>query len=434
MNRRLLAITSVGVSLMVLTTIVIILVFVIGEFSDTQSSRPLILISLDGFRPDYLNAKNTPHLWKLKNAGCFGKMIPVFPSETFPNHLSIATGLYPETHGIISNSMYDPVMDDYFERSCCDTRWWDNEYSTPIWIANQIWGKGVSGTIYWPGSASPYKGQKAHYDIAFEKLPKWPEYSQFTQKHMDMVISWLKSPEKPANMIALYITEPDRTAHNYSPFSREVKESVNKVDLLIGIFLMKLRKANLLDNVNLIIVSDHGMAEVQESIPILDLVKTSDYNVPNTSATIIGVWPKDSADYEKIADKFHQVSFKHNFRVYKRDEFPDFYHYRSSHRIAPITLLANEGYELCSACWTKKSTKWGNHGYDNRLPSMRAVFIARGPDFREKFEQTTPFNNVDLYPMMLKLLHIAPQPSYGTNGSLAITDEFLRLGLRPDNQ
>lgn len=134
MDKRLLWISMIAILTMVTITMIIIFVFVYVGINDSNHDRPLIIVSLDGFRPDYLSKELTPNLFKLFKEGCSGVMRPVFTSETFPNHFSIATGLYAESHGVVSNSMFDPLVGNFFKRSNSSPFWWDNGYATPIWV------------------------------------------------------------------------------------------------------------------------------------------------------------------------------------------------------------------------------------------------------------------------------------------------------------
>src|SRR3954452_3636801 len=69
-------------------------------------SGTVVLVALDGFHPSYLDRAPARHLRKLASEGVRARWLtPVFPSLTFPNFYSIATGLYPEHHGIVSNTI-----------------------------------------------------------------------------------------------------------------------------------------------------------------------------------------------------------------------------------------------------------------------------------------------------------------------------------------
>ena len=135
------------------------------DSADNDFAPTVILISLDGFRWDYRNKADTPNLDILLENGVNSEsFIPVFPSKTFPNHLSIVTGSYPENHGILSNDMYDPEWDaDYYigENSAPvqEGRWYDAD---PIWVTAEKQGK-ITGTYFWPGSEAEINGKRPTY-------------------------------------------------------------------------------------------------------------------------------------------------------------------------------------------------------------------------------------------------------------------------------
>ena len=93
----------------------LVLCFLTLETVNIHAQQPIrdlkptvILISLDGFRYDYIDKFAPPTMNALAKDGVRAKwMIPSFPTKTFPNHYTIATGLYPEHHGIVENNVWD---------------------------------------------------------------------------------------------------------------------------------------------------------------------------------------------------------------------------------------------------------------------------------------------------------------------------------------
>ena len=101
------------------------------------SAPPLtVLISIDGFRADYLDRGVTPVLSALAAGGVRADMRPSFPSKTFPNHYALVTGLRPDRNGIVDNNMYDvAITPQKFTMSAAvasDPRWWNE--AEPIWV------------------------------------------------------------------------------------------------------------------------------------------------------------------------------------------------------------------------------------------------------------------------------------------------------------
>ena len=209
----------------------------------SKHKSTLILISFDGFRHDYIERNDMKNFKEFGKSGVWADALkPAFVTKTFPNHFTIVTGLYEESHGIISNYMYDPVYKEYFDQKGTDPKWWNN--TTPVWISNELQHPGrKSGTIFWPGSQvsyrnhSPYFSLK-HYDANFRG-----------RQRMDKMVELLLEPD-PVNFIACYIQEPDASSHRYGPDSPEVAKVLHKVDELFGYFIRKLKRANLYDKVS----------------------------------------------------------------------------------------------------------------------------------------------------------------------------------------
>ncbi|XP_074602035.1 bis(5'-adenosyl)-triphosphatase enpp4-like [Brevipalpus obovatus] len=421
----------IAISVAVLSVVLVATCLILFE---SESSEPngkyLIVVSLDGFRPDYINETITPNLWKLKREGSFGKMKPMFTSLTFPNHMSIATGLHEEIHGVVSNTMYDPKYHEFFQKTNDSYLWWDSGYSRPIWVANQILSKkGHSATIMWPGCMSTYSGYHSDYQIGFKSSSSEKEMIKTYENHAKQIIEWMKDDQKPANLVLMYLAEPDQTSHAYPPFSDEVWHAVGLADQIVGILLNKLIENNLYKSTNLMVVSDHGMATINES---LDLSKTTDmslYSVEKASTAVLNVWPNEGK-LDQVYEMFDKLASEKPFKVYRRDEIPERFRYRHHRRIGELVLVADDHLELCVKCWTKPGKTWGNHGYDNDLMDLRALFLGHGPDFQVDFEQNESFYNVDLYPLMMRLTNLPRDPRYKHNGTFSVTKKFLRQSLQ----
>jgi predicted AlkP superfamily pyrophosphatase or phosphodiesterase len=374
--------------------------------------QTVVLISLDGFRPDYLETHSPPTLLRLVREGVRAQaMRPVFPTLTFPNHYSIVTGLYPESHGIVSNTMYDPVFDAAFSlrnEGPRDDRWWAGE---PIWSTAEKQGV-RSAAFFWPGT---------EVEIAGARPWRWMPYDGSVpyETRVDSVLAWLSLPEtERPRMITLYFDEPDHTAHEDGPFAATVRGAVLKSDSALGRLVAGLEERGIYDSVNLIVVSDHGMVEVSRGrmAPIADVIDTGLVHAVATGAVFMG-WSR-SGDNAGLAAALNSMP---NVQAWLREDVPERFRFRNHRRITPVVALADEGWMIV---WTRESrmTARGMHGYDNALPSMRAFFAARGPAFREG-ARIPEFNNVDVYPLMARVLGLTPAPNHGT---LAIAGAALR--------
>ena len=374
----------------------------------------VILVSLDGFRYDYLNLYRPSNLNSLAASGVRAKwMIPSFPSKTFPNHYTIATGLYPQDHGIVENNIYDPLFKAVFtlsdRREVENGRWWLGE---PIWVTAEKHGQ-KAASIFYPGTEAEIAGTRPSF---------WKKYDKemSNDARVDTLLSWLDLPrDQRPTFLALYFSDPDDAGHEFGPIASETRKAVLNVDKEIGRLIMGLKAREIFRQINLIIVSDHGMASVRLTNAIL-LDKLFDTNLASRifwTREIVSIFPKAGKE-----DEIYQ-SLKRRLppqgRVYRKAEMPARFHYSQSPRIAPLLVLPAEGWILTNRkafaeMQAKGETKRpkGGHGYDNQLPSMRAIFIAHGEAFK-KGKVVSPFENIQVYNIMAKILGLKPAVNDG---------------------
>ncbi|XP_065586506.1 bis(5'-adenosyl)-triphosphatase ENPP4 [Cyrtonyx montezumae] len=361
----------------------------------------LLLVSFDGFRADYLRTYRLPHLRELVEDGVLVERVHnAFITKTFPNHYSIVTGLYEESHGIVANDMYDPDAKKKFSQfNDSDPFWWNE--AVPIWVTNQQQNNGSSAAAMWPGTdvrinnTTPRFFMKYNFSVTFEE-------------RVEKVVGWLSSSEPVVNFAALYWEEPDASGHKYGPDDTEhMRRVLEQVDEHIGFLTSKLKASGLWDTLNVIITSDHGMAQCSpEKLIVLDAcIGRGNYTLIDRSP-VAAVLPKNDKKY--VYDLLKHCN--DHMKVYLKEEIPDRFHYRHNKRIQPIILIADEGWTIVQH---GALSKRGDHGYDNTLPSMHPFLAARGPAFRRGSQQST-INNVDIYPMMCHILGLTPQPHNGT--------------------
>jgi predicted AlkP superfamily pyrophosphatase or phosphodiesterase len=337
-------------------------------------------------------------------------MVPVFPTLTFPNFYSIATGLYPEHHGIVSNTMKDPLLGRFTLRNTAqvrDPRWWGGE---PIWATAVKQGKRAA-TYFWPGSETVIGGVRpTYYKLYDAKVPNHVRVRQ--------VLDWLSLPADSApSLVILYLGDVDQAGHEFGPDAPETDSAIARVDSAIGALLAGLEQRGLDQRVNLVIVSDHGMAEVRPEhfLYIEDLLAPGSADVVDLGATV-ALAPRAGRDEEV----YRRLDRAPHLRVYRRSEIPPSFHYRANPRIQPIVAIADEGWTVT----TRRSRSGdrrpprGMHGYPPDVPSMRALFLARGPAFR-KGAVVEPFQNIHLYPLLARLLELKPARGDGVLDSVA---------------
>ncbi|MGB3507993.1 MAG: ectonucleotide pyrophosphatase/phosphodiesterase [Microcoleaceae cyanobacterium] len=384
----------------------------VGQIKDDLKPT-VILISLDGFRWDYFQKTDTPYLDYLSATGVKAKsLIPVFPSKTFPNQYTIATGLFPENHGIISNKMYDPKLEAKFslgDRSSVeDSRWWGGE---PIWVTAEKQGQ-ISATLFWPGSEAPVKGISPTY---------WEKYdaSLSYNKRVEKALNWLRLPvEKRPTFIALYFNEPDSKGHQYGPDSKEVENTIREVDNTVGLLLEALKQEKVLNKINIIVTSDHGMTSISKDriIYLDDYIDLEAVDIIDWSP-VLALHPHNG-NKEEIYNAL--VNANPHFKVYYKEDIPERFHFRNHHRITPIIGIAEEGWSISShglVNTLKSQFVRGNHGYDYQLPSMHGIFIASGPSFKKGLVVES-FQNIQIYNLMAKFLNLKPAPNDGNFDSV----------------
>ncbi|GIY14571.1 hypothetical protein CDAR_391741 [Caerostris darwini] len=374
---------------------------------------PLLLVSLDGFRPDYLLRGLTPTLERLSRCGSAPLfMQPVFPTKTFPNHYSQVTGLYPSSHGIIDNFMVDPQTGKVFKLSSDTAResfWWEGE---PIWVTAEKQGK-KAATFFWPGSEVRIKDTRpSYYRNYSHELP--------FEERVDQVLRWLDlpPPERPS-LLTLYMNEPDTAAHKHGIHAKQTNEALIKVDGLVERLFSGIQMRNLTNCINIFIMSDHGMADIDCSRS-LNLAKLIDISSVETTDGALGrLRVADGANTTLEALTRDLQCRSDHMRVYRKEQLPVRVHYADHPRIEPLYLDMDSGWSLMKKEPQKKDYKCtgGMHGYDNLFPDMRATFMAVGPSIKRNYT-SEPFVNIELYELMCDLIGVTPSPNNGTRGSL----------------
>lgn len=365
----------------------------------------VVLISFDGFRYDYTDRYSAPNFEKLQVNGAKAKaLIPSFPSKTFPNHYSIVTGLYPGHHGLVDNSFYDPVRDQYYSMSKKE-RVTDPYFygGVPLWqLASQ--NHIGSASFFWVGSELPDN----HPDYYYAYNKSFPDTSR-----VDRVLEWLKLPEKDRpHFISLYFSSPDEEGHEYGPLSEENKNAVMNADKLLGRLMAGLDLLKL--PVNIVVVSDHGMKELKEvESTYLFLDELLDVNSPSirfsNGGTQAHIYMSDSTAVDSLYSVLRDKA--HHFSVWKRSEFPAHWHYQNK-RSGDLMIIADEGYYIRDG---KRSTfiktlslgsSFGVHGYDpENVKDMRGIFYAMGPNI-QRGVILEPFENIHIYPLIARILRL----------------------------
>nr|XP_045597847.1 bis(5'-adenosyl)-triphosphatase enpp4-like [Procambarus clarkii]XP_045597848.1 bis(5'-adenosyl)-triphosphatase enpp4-like [Procambarus clarkii]XP_045597849.1 bis(5'-adenosyl)-triphosphatase enpp4-like [Procambarus clarkii] len=398
--------------------------------------RKVLVISLDGFGHHYLDKYPWQHLnSKIFSRGSYPRRFRnQFVTKTFPNHFSVATGLYEEVHGVVGNSVYDPKLNRTLGMED-EGLFTQNSHVSPVWTLNEEHG-GHSGCIMWPGCNVAFRGKNVTFRSPFR--PRTP-----FNESIDKSFEWLTNERTPANLVFLYHDEPDHMGHIYGPNSSQVKEELRKIDEGIGHMYHLLRLYKLSDTVDVIVMSDHGMSAVKDDNIILldDIVDPKLYTTSGTSP-ILNIWPEFDQDL-KVYRSLQEGSKKHNYTVYLNDD-PQLvsWHYSNNTRISRITVLADDGYvfkdfkdyidSIRNKGVSDLTDTHGDHGYPIDIPSMEPIFVAAGPSFKKGF-QTPDFSNIDVYVLLCYLLDLTPGPNNGTieNISAVLIQPMSSTLIRP---
>ncbi|HXR40667.1 MAG TPA: ectonucleotide pyrophosphatase/phosphodiesterase [Terracidiphilus sp.] len=382
-----------------------------------QHAHYVVLVSLDGFRWDYAKRDGATHLLALGKHGVWAPegMLPSYPSLTFPNHFTIVTGLYPEHHGLVANSFWDETKQARYgigdAKAVSDGSWYSG---TPLWSLAESQGMRTA-CFFWPGSEAKIAGFQPTYYLHFDD--KIDDAARIQQ-----VLAWLRLPEADRpHFITLYYSEPDHEGHEFGPDAPETKAAVLKMDGLVGKLKAGLDATGL--PVDLVIVSDHGMAKAEGGWITLD--QFADLTGFETAGTLL--YGKAEEDRARVYDKLKQASSR--FVVYRRKDVPAALNYNQNPREGDPVVIATGPYAIRAhappAGKPDQPLIRGMHGYDPRkMPEMKASFFAAGPDIVEG-KTVAPFENVNLYPWLARLLGLTPP---GTDGSLNVLAGTLRDG------
>ncbi|XP_025204876.1 ectonucleotide pyrophosphatase/phosphodiesterase family member 5-like [Melanaphis sacchari] len=399
-------------------------IFAVTGVAAVSKHPVIVVVSFDGFRPDYIQPRLTPTMARFRDASASPPyMRSAFPTKTFVNHFTMATGMYPETHGVLDNYMFDQ---NYNTIHYTYDQFHYDDTLVPIWIQNEINGNGrYSGVMMWPGSNFPYQGKNSTYVQEYNNSMPWSE-------RIDLIMSWIKDENKPANLIYAYFDEPDKIGHLKGIYSKEIQDRIVEVDVALRYLLEQIKSENLENKLNLIILSDHGMNTVTYD----QMIHLNNYLDNTTYKSILSgpnafIHPNPSK-FDEVYEKLSKISnTSRTFDVFKKNQLYNRWHMKNNTRLNDIIyLLAKPKYAFWDEYYkdilngtTKEKFIVGVHGYDNNDPQMQAIFMASGPAFKKNFS-ALPFDNVNLYSLICRIANLN-EPKRRPDGTIKDVEQLL---------
>ncbi|UAL12270.1 ectonucleotide pyrophosphatase/phosphodiesterase [Caulobacter segnis] len=394
-----------------------------GGVASAREKAPhlTVLVSLDGFRADYLDRGVTPNLKALADDGARGAMRPSFPSLTYPNHYTLVTGKRPDHSGVVGNEMEDAVIGGpRFKMNgpnANDPRWWNQ--AKPFWVSVEQQGKRAAA-MFWPGSETEIDGVRPAHWIKYDSAFPY-------DARVDQILAWLDAAAgPPLAFTTLYFDAVDTEGHHYGPDSPELRAALVEVDRQLGRLVEGLKARGRFEATDIIVVADHGMAPLPAAHRVVldDLVDMAKVRLVTKGAvTSLSAEP----GHERTVETAFLSKPLPHMTCWKKAAIPARFHYGRNKRVPAIVCLSETGWYSTTREAKAKPGKWDNvdggaHGFDPYDPLMRAVFVAHGPSFKPGV--TLPlFDNVDVYPLLARITGVKPEKG---DGSLKVVGAALR--------
>lgn len=362
-----------------------------------QLGKPyVILVSLDGFRYDYIEQYGVKFLSSMGQSGTRAEsLIPSYPSVTFPNHYSIVTGMYPGHHGLVGNTMFDRETGDRYSlgnaKAVTNAKWYGG---TPLWVLAEQQGM-LSACYYWPGSEAPIQDMLPTYSY------KYSERNSI-ENRLDEVEKWLALPEElRPHFITFYMPDVDHAGHRFGPDAPETRDAVHYVDQAMQQLNKVIENSGL--PINLIVVSDHGMLALDQGI-LLELpfeVNKEQLDIAS-NGTYTSVFVKEKENIAMWYELIKRSIDPNLMEVYLSETLPKAFHFGGEddrfNRVGDIVITAKAPYYFTNRPLA------GSHGYDPaQVKEMHALFLATGPQIQQNLVIRS-FENIHIYPLIAKIL------------------------------
>jgi arylsulfatase A-like enzyme len=392
-----------------------------GRNAPEHLDKPrVVLLSLDGFRHDYMERYETPALDEIARRGVRAEaLVPAFPSLTFPTHYSIATGLTPGRHGIVANRFLDPATGRHYslrDRETVEDGWWYG--GEPIWVTAESQGM-VTSAFYFVGTEADVRGVRPS---------DWRPFDMDVPgaTRVDQVLEWLDAPPATRpHLVTLYLGQVDRAGHEHGPDSPQNAAAVAEVDALVGRLLAGIDDSSRTDPVYLVVVSDHGMMPYVEEPPrfVVDDVIDMDGVRTGVGGPVLYLFLDEPARAPSIRDAVNDA-WSHG-RAWLPEETPAAWGVAGNPRFGDVILTADAGHAVVAGWLRDKRLPAGAHGWTPETPEMHGIFLALGPRFPAG-GLLPPVQAVDVYPLLARLLGLRPAPDLDGSPA-ALADRLLPL-------
>lgn len=365
---------------------------------------------MDGFQWNYPNLANTPNLDNIEKNGVRAEIIPSFPSKTFPNHYTLATGLCPDNHGIILNNHYNYTKKEWYHTGNRNTVENGSFYGgEPVW--NTAEKQGVkAATLFWVGSEANINDMHPTY---------WKKYQHNMPyaERIDTVLSWLEKPfEARPGLIMWYLDQPDSWGHVLGPDNPKMPQKIEYLDSLVGVFVHRINQLSIKDSINIIITTDHGMGDIsKDRIELLDNYIKPNWLSKTTGSNPIHMFEPKKTYYDSVYNALQKGAY---IRCWEKSAIPAYLNYGKNSNIMPIVAMADSGWSLYwKADIQNTDHLGGTHGYDPTNRDMHGIFYAMGPDLKKGFTHSA-FKNIHLYELLCRLLNLKPADNDGNINKL----------------
>lgn len=387
----------------------------------SQQKKPyLLLIGVDGYRPDFVDKYNGAALRALGERGAHATaLLPSFPSTTFPNFYTMVTGMRPQSHGLVSMQFYDPRTREFFSytRNAAEGKWFSG--AMPLWNLAEQQGMRTA-SYFWVGTEAEIRGLRP---------TAWYPYNSQTTSETKVakVIEWLKLPEdRRPHLVTLYFSQVDSAGHRFGPDAPQVRAAVAEVDKALAALFRALESIK--PEVNVLLVSDHGLIAPSRQV---DLTKHADWSgvrVVNGGTQVL-VYSEDKERLRKLESEL-KARVSSEYRVYRREQLPKHLYYRDNPRNGDLVILAS-GTQSLYVNYNPDNQKKrsdgplaGMHGYDPKnVPEMKGVLYGAGPNLKPG-AKLGEVDNIEVFGLAAKILGL-PVPA-GANAGKNLVKRWYR--------